>query len=125
MTQNNDDQITRFFTSAEIELPGEEFTKQIMIKVRKNRRKTNLSGYISRVLSILCLLSIFPIAIQTALYLGNVIGNLPLALMVSLKSQENFPVILILLFAAGYFLIRFQLLRLPSIHLFGVIKIYK
>ena len=125
MTQNNDDQIIRLFTGAETELPGEEFTDQIVLKVRKNRRKTLISGYISWILILLCILSIFPVAVQTVLYLGNIIGNLPITLTAFLKSYLDFPVILVLLSAASYLLMRFQLLRFPSLNLFGGIKIHK
>ena len=126
MTQSFDEQLTKLFDRAEIELPGEDFGAQVMGKVEKHRRRTAVWRYGSWVLVLLCLCSVFPVAVEVSLYLGNIIGNSPFLLWNSLQSYLGSPMVLIMLSAsAGYLLIKFRLLRLPSLYLFGRIRIYR
>ena len=125
MTQNFDEQLTKLFDRAEIELPGEDFRAQVMGRVEKHGRITAIWQYGSWALVLLCLCSVFPVAVKVSLYLGNIIGNSPYLLWNSLRSYLYSPMVLIMLsVSVCYLLIKFQLLRLPSLYLFGRIRIY-
>ena len=123
MTQSFDEQLTKLFDRAEIELPGEDFRAQVMGRVEKHGRITAIWQYGSWALVLLCLCSVFPVAVKVSLCLGNIIGNSPSLLWNSLQSYLSSPGVLIMLSgSAGYLLIKFRLLRLSSFYPFGRIR---
>jgi len=64
-------------------------------------------------------------ALKLTFTVGTAIGNFPVLLANSPQTYLDFPIILLIISAViGYVLTRFRLLRLPTIHLFGRIKIF-
>jgi len=126
MTQNYEEQLAGLFAQAETELPDEHFRAQVMLKVTRQKRKSTILRYGYWVFVLLCLCSIFPVAVKLSLVLGEIIGNSPIMLKNLLQFYLDFPMMLIMLSApAGYLLIKFRLLRLPSLYFFGRINLFK
>jgi hypothetical protein len=126
MTQNYEEQLAGLFAQAETELPDEHFRAQVMLKVTRQKRKSTILRYGRRVVVLVCLCSIFPVAVRLSLVLGEIIGNSPIMLKNLLQSDLDFPMMLIMLSApAGYLLIKFRLSRLPSLYLFGRINLFR
>jgi hypothetical protein len=126
MTQNFEEQLAGLFAQAETELPDEHFRAQVMLKVTRQKRKSTILRYGYWVFVLLCLCSIFPVAVKLSLVLGEIIGNFPFMLKNLLQSNLDFSMMLIIFSAsAGYLLIKFRLLRLPSLYFFGIINLFK
>jgi hypothetical protein len=126
MTENRDEKITQIFTGAESELTDEDFRARVMLKVARKRRLRTVSRYGSWSLVLLCSLFIMPMALKLFFTVGTAIGNLPVLLVNSAPTYWDFPIILLVISGViGYLLTRFRLLRLPSLHLFGRIGIFR
>jgi hypothetical protein len=125
MTESRDDKITQIFTRAELALTDEDFRARVMLKVSRKRRLRTVSRYGSWTLVLLCSLFIIPMALKLAFTVSTAIGNFPVLLANSPQTYLDFPIVLLIISAViGYLLIRFRLLRLPTIHLFGRIGIF-
>jgi len=124
MNQGSDGHLTALFDSAETELPGDDFGTQVMMRVKRYNIKTALLQYASRLLMLSCLCSIFPAVVKMALYIGNMMGNLPSQFTDFLLSCLGSPITLIILISStGCLLFKFRyFLKLPEINLFGKIK---
>ena len=126
MTQNYEEELAGLFAQAETELPDEHFRAQVMFKVTRQKRKFTALRYGYWVFVLLCLCSIFPVAVKLSLVLGEIIGNFPFMLKNLLQSYLDFPMMLIIFSApAGYVLIKFRLLGQPSLYFFGRINLFK
>jgi hypothetical protein len=114
MTDIKDEKITQLFDRAEIELPDEGFSAQVMLKVARHRKHVAVFWYGAWVLALLCFLSISPTVINLSLHLGNTIGPLPVLLMNSIQPFLNLTnVLLVLTPLVGYVLMKLRLLGLP------------
>jgi hypothetical protein len=126
MTENNDEKITQIFTRAESELTDEDFRARVMLKVANQRRRRTVSRYGPWTLVLVCSLVLVPMALKLAFTVGNAIGNLPILIANSAQTYLDFPIVLLIISAViGYLLTRFRLLRLPTIHIFGRIGIFR
>jgi hypothetical protein len=126
MTRDYEEQLAGLFAQAETELPDEHFRAQVMLKVTRQKRKSTILLYGYWVFVLLCLCSIFPVAVKWSLVLGEIIGNSPFMLKNLLQSYLDFPMMLIMLSASAvYLLIKFRLLRQPSLYFFGSINLFK
>ena len=125
MTENRDRKLIQIFTSAESALTDENFRARVMLQVSRKRRVRAVSRYGPWTLVLLCCLFIIPMALKLTFTVGTAIGNFPVLLANSPQTYLDFPIILLIISAViGYVLTRFRLLRLPTIHLFGRIKIF-
>jgi uncharacterized protein with PQ loop repeat len=126
MTENRDEKITQIFARAESALIDEDFRARVMLKVARKRRFRTVSHYGSWALVLLCSLFIIPMALKLFFTVGTAISDLPVLLANSAQTYLDFPIILLVISGViGYLLTRFQLLRLPSFHLFGRIGIFR
>jgi len=126
MTQNFEEQLAGLFAQAERDLPDEHFRSQAMLKVTRQKRKSTILRYGYWVFVLLCLCSIFPVAVKFSLVLGEIIGNSPIMLKNFLQSYLDFPMMLIILSASAcYLLIKFRLLKQSTLYFFGRINLFK
>jgi hypothetical protein len=126
MIEKRDEEITQFFTRAEMELTDEDFRTRVMLQIARRRRRDSVLRYGSWALLLLCSCFIVPTAVKVSFYAGNAIGNLPVLLANSLQPYLNFPMVLLVLSAIiSYLLARFRLLKLPSLHIFGRFGIFR
>ena len=126
MTENRDENIARIFTRAESELIDQDFRALVMRKVTRQRRRSLVSRCGPWILVLLCSLFIIPMVVELLFALGSTLGDSPVLVVNWLQGYLDFPIVLLVISAViGYLLNRFHLLRLPRLHLFGRIRIFR